>query len=91
VGGGADHRHNIFAGRCEKMKDFIAFLDDNDRKVEAFVEVIEINQNFISFKSFQNNMLVIPMHRILKLKRKLNEDLEKRDGNYATKGKPKIL
>lgn len=61
------------------MKDFIAFLDDKDKKVEAFVEVLEINQGFIKFKSFQNNILYIPMHRILKLKRKLDEDLEKRD------------
>ena len=61
------------------MKDFIAFLDDNDKKVEAFVEIIEVNTNFISFKSFQNNELLIPMHRVLKLKRKLGEDLEKRD------------
>ncbi len=48
-------------------KSFIAFLDDDNRKREDWVKIIEKNNSYISFK-YQRKIVTIPWHRILKLK-----------------------
>jgi len=58
----------------KENKQFIVYLDDNDSKIEAYVDIVEINQSFISFKTYSNNVITIPMRRVLKLKRRdINE------------------
>lgn len=48
-------------------KSFIAFLDDDDKKREDWIIVLEKNEAFVSFE-YQNKIVTIPWHRILKLK-----------------------
>ena len=47
----------------------ISFLDENDQKITGWFEIIEQNPNFITFTT-GNNTLTIPMHRILKIKKR---------------------
>ena len=54
-----------------KLK-FISFYDDKDKLVEGYFEVIEENENSIKFKTAKN-ILTIPMHRICKIKEKIEE------------------
>ena len=51
-------------------KDFVAFLDDNDIKKEMYVEITELNPSYLSFITYSNNEITIPMTRVLKIKRK---------------------
>lgn len=51
-------------------KDFIVYLEDDDSKKEIYVDIIEVNTAFISFKTYSDNIITIPMTRILKIKRK---------------------
>ena len=51
-------------------KDFIVYLEDDDSKKEIYVDIIEVNTAFISFKTYSDNIITIPMTRLLKIKRK---------------------
>ena len=51
-------------------KDFIVYLEDDDSKKEIYVDIIEVNTAFISFKTNSDKIITIPMTRILKIKRK---------------------
>ena len=53
--------------------DFICYLNDDDRKVEAYVEIIDINESFVNFKTF-NSEITIPISRVLKIKRRVEDE-----------------
>jgi hypothetical protein len=50
-----------------KEKSYICYLDDNDKKVDAFVEILETNFTFVKFAT-NRNVITIPFSRIIKLK-----------------------
>ena len=54
--------------------DFIAFLDDNDIKKEMHVEITELNPSYLTFITYSNNEITIPMTRVLKIKRKQKDE-----------------
>lgn len=58
----------------EEVKSFIAFLDDDNKKREDWVIIVEKNNSFVVFK-YQGKVVTIPWHRILKLKE------EEKDGS----------
>jgi|AntAceMinimDraft_17_1070374.scaffolds.fasta_scaffold01601_9 uncharacterized protein (UPF0248 family) len=47
----------------------ISFLDENDQKINGWFEIVEQNTSYITFKT-GNNTLTIPIHRILKIKKR---------------------
>jgi uncharacterized protein (UPF0248 family) len=51
----------------EEKKSFIAFWDDDNKKKEDWVEVIEKNVSYVKF-NYQGKEITIPWHRVLKLK-----------------------
>jgi hypothetical protein len=51
----------------QKNRSFIVYLDDNDERKEAFVEIIESNSSFVKFAT-NRNVITIPFSRIIKLK-----------------------
>ena len=53
-------------------KTFVAFLDDDNRKREDWVIVMEKNISYITFE-YQGKLVTIPWHRILKIKEPKNE------------------
>lgn len=52
---------------------FLSYLDDNDQKINGFVDILEFDKSFIKFQT-DKNVITIPSSRILKLK-------EERDKN----------
>lgn len=52
-----------------KKDTFISYLNDDDKILSAYVEIIEIG-NFVTFRTNQN-VIRIPSHRVLKIKEKL--------------------
>jgi uncharacterized protein (UPF0248 family) len=48
-------------------KTFIAFLDDDSKKKEDWVDVVEKTISYVTFK-YQGKLITLPWHRILKLK-----------------------
>jgi uncharacterized protein (UPF0248 family) len=57
-------------------KDLIIFLDENDDKKEFFVNIIAIENSYVTFKT-SSNIITIPINRILKIKRKENVTYER--------------
>ena len=55
------------------MKAFIGYLDDNDKKIEAWVNIIDIKDSYITFKTHGDNVILLPTWRILKIKVKNKE------------------
>jgi len=51
----------------EKKNIFIAFIDDDGKKKEDWIILIEKNISYVKF-NYNNCVLTIPWHRILKLK-----------------------
>jgi len=49
-------------------QDFISYLDDNDVKRDSWVDIISIN-SFVTFKLGSGKIIVLPPHRILKIKK----------------------
>jgi hypothetical protein len=49
-----------------KQGVFIVYLNDDNQRIEAYVELIEIN-GFVKFKTAQN-IISIPRERVLKIK-----------------------
>ena len=52
----------------KKTTDFISYLDDDGSHKTAYVDIIEINPSYVTFKTYSDNTLTIPMARILKIK-----------------------
>lgn len=50
------------------IKAFVCYLDDNDKKVEGYFEIVETNSGYIKMRTGKNE-LTIPMTRIKKVKR----------------------
>lgn len=48
-------------------RTFICYLDDNNQRVEAFVDLIEVNSVLVKF-STNRNIVTIPFTRVLKIK-----------------------
>lgn len=48
-------------------KSYICYLDDNDQKVDGFVEILDSNSAFVKF-STNKNVLTIPFNRVIKIK-----------------------
>ena len=46
---------------------FISYLNDDDKKIEGYVILIEQTDNYIRFKT-GSNIITIPYNRLLKLK-----------------------
>ena len=55
-----------------EYEDFIAFLDDDDKKRELWVQILEIGP-MVRFKLKTGKMISIPSHRILKVKQEGDE------------------
>ena len=53
----------------EKKKVFISYLDDDSHQKDVWVDVLEETQNYVTFK-YNDDIITIPYHRILKIKRK---------------------
>jgi sporulation protein YlmC with PRC-barrel domain len=51
----------------EKRETFLVYLDDNDQKIEAFVDILEQTETYIKFQT-NRNIITIPMARVLKIK-----------------------
>lgn len=52
----------------KKITDFISYLDDDGSHKSVYVDIIEINPSYVTFKTYSNNTLTIPMARVLKIK-----------------------
>lgn len=52
-----------------KQLDFLSYLNDTGETISGYFEILEFNQAFVKIKT-QGNILVIPMHRVLKIKLK---------------------
>ena len=51
------------------VKDsFIIYKNDDDRQVNAYVEILELNAGFIKFKTNSGNIITLPISRLIKLK-----------------------
>jgi hypothetical protein len=51
----------------KERKAFISYLDDNDRKVATYINLISKDSGVVIFRT-HNNVITIPFTRILKLK-----------------------
>ena len=52
----------------EKKNVFISYLDDDNKKKDVWVEIVEETSSYVTFKH-NENIITIPYHRILKIKR----------------------
>lgn len=53
---------------------FISFLDERNRQIEMFVELIHVDSSFVKFKTKEGNRVMIPSCRVLKIKEKGGEN-----------------
>jgi len=49
-------------------KKFLVYLEDNDKKVEGYFEIINSNEFLVEFKTDSGNVIKIPRNRVLKEK-----------------------
>ncbi|MCX6742040.1 MAG: hypothetical protein NTX24_02605 [Candidatus Pacearchaeota archaeon] len=49
---------------------FLVYLDDNNQQVSAYVYVVDIKENLITFKT-PKNIITIPTSRVIKMKEKI--------------------
>tara|TARA_Y100000310_G_C20513324_1_gene729941 strand:+ start:677 stop:856 length:180 start_codon:yes stop_codon:yes gene_type:complete len=54
-------------------KIFISYLDDDDKTISGFVDLIEKTETMITFET-QKNKITIPMARVLKIKEQRGKD-----------------
>ena len=63
-----------------KMEDnkiiFIAYLDEEDNKIEGYFKLLLDNGIIIKFET-KNNVITIPYNRVLKIKEKIDEVRDK--------------
>jgi len=57
----------------EKKNVFISYWDDDGKKKDVWCEIIEETDNYVTFK-YNEEVITIPYHRILKVKRKEVEE-----------------
>jgi hypothetical protein len=53
-----------------KEKSFISYIDDNGQSTTAFVEILELKDDFVKFKT-DKNIITIPSNKVLKIKEKI--------------------
>lgn len=56
-------------------KAFISYLNDDDKKIEGYFEILDSNGLILKFKS-ENNVITIPYSRILKIKEKIKKEVK---------------
>lgn len=54
----------------EEFSDIIVFKDENDEKKDMYVHIQEITDSIVKFKTKSDNTTIIPMGRVLKIKRR---------------------
>ncbi len=52
--------------------NFISYKNDDDRIISRYFDIVEINDSFVKIRT-KGTILIIPMHRILKIKLKGGE------------------
>jgi len=55
---------------------FIAYLDEQDNKIEGYFKLLLDNGIIIKFET-KNNVITIPYNRVLKIKEKIEEVRDK--------------
>jgi len=55
---------------------FIAYLDEEDNKIEGYFKLLLDNGIIIKFET-KNNVITIPYNRVLKIKEKIDEVRDK--------------
>jgi len=50
-------------------KGFLAYLNDDDRKVEGYFQILNLTDNAITIRT-SGQIIIIPINRILKIKLK---------------------
>lgn len=53
----------------EKKSVFISYLDDDGTKKDVWCDILEETIQYVTFK-YNNEVITIPYHRILKIKKK---------------------
>ncbi len=59
---------------CFKFEDFICYLNDDNSKVTAYVDIIYTNSSVIKFVTKEGNLITLPWHRVLKVKQRGGND-----------------
>jgi hypothetical protein len=52
---------------------FLIYLEDNNEPVSAYVQVVEIKEGLITFKT-NKNLITIPTSRVIKIKERCSND-----------------
>ena len=58
--------------RNQEYNDFISFLDEDNKKIEFFVKILEVN-SVVKFETRGGNIISIPTTRVLKIKEKVSK------------------
>lgn len=53
----------------DKKSVFISYLDDDGQQKDVWVDILEETQIYVTFR-YNDDVITIPYHRILKIKRK---------------------
>lgn len=59
-----------FSDIREGEEVFISWLDDNQQIVSGYATFLQMSENILKFKTY-NNIVVIPISRLLKIKQKI--------------------
>jgi len=52
------------------MNDLLIYKDENDCKKQIYVTILEIGPSHVIFKTTSENIITIPMSRVIKIKQK---------------------
>ena len=52
------------------MDDLLIYTDENDSKKTIYVTIIEIGLSHVMFRTNSENIITIPMSRVIKIKQK---------------------
>ena len=55
-----------------KKKAFVSFLDDNDKVISGFFDIVEFNSNYVKLRSGRN-IITLSWLRIKKIKQEVTE------------------
>jgi len=63
------------AGRTSDIskEGFLSYLNDTGEKIDGYFEIVEITEAYVKIRT-KGNIILIPMHRILKIKIKEDKD-----------------
>ncbi len=64
--------HKLISDK-ELYSDFISFIDEDDKKKEWYVKIIDMGY-FLKFKTKDGNIISIPSSKVLKIKQKGESD-----------------